>query len=53
MDNKMSWRAAQEFCEANGGYLVAVESQKENDFLYKNLKRLASKNANWWIEIFK
>lgn len=49
MDNKMSWRAAQEFCEANGGFLAAIESEKENDFLHKNLKSFASKDSNWWI----
>lgn len=49
MESKMSWQAAQDYCESQGGFLVDVDSRQENMFLAKNIQRIASKESFWWL----
>lgn len=39
IDTITDWNMAQEYCEAQGGYLATITSQEENDFLFSYMKQ--------------
>lgn len=45
VDTVTDWSAAQEYCEAKGGYLSTITSQEENDFLYNYIHQCGYESA--------
>lgn len=45
---KQDFAQAQETCQQNGGYLLQIDSQEENDFLYEWLRSKNVELAEFW-----
>ena len=45
VDTITDWNMAQEYCEAQGGYLTTITSQEENEFVYNYMKERGYKSA--------
>jgi hypothetical protein len=47
-DDTMSWHMAKTHCENEGGYLVTITSQEEQDFVFDNL--IFDSPQNCWVD---
>jgi len=47
-EGQLDWQAAREFCQDKGGDLVAIESEIEDKFLDKEIRKL-SNTFSYWI----
>ena len=45
VDTVTDWNMAQEYCEAQGGYLATITSQEENEFLYNYIHQRGYESA--------
>lgn len=46
-DQSRTWHNARDFCAGQGGYLVTITSQAENDFVYKHILATTPYDYGW------
>ena len=49
----MTWLNAEKFCNDNGGYLVTITDQQENDFIINSIGNLSNLKNCYWIGLLK